>query len=56
MIKNYNKKVVEKIEKVSRELEIDIHKFKPKDCFGKEHMFGVFDNDGDYAEFITQRG
>lgn len=54
VILNYNKEVEEKIKKVSKELEIDINKFKPKDKKGKEHLLGVFDNDGNYDKFITQ--
>lgn len=54
VIDNYNKSVVEKIEKVCNERNIDINKFKPKDFKGKEHLLGVFDNDGNYSSFITQ--
>lgn len=54
IIDNYNKEVIEKIKKVSSELKIDINKFKPKDTKGIEHCLGLFDNDGEYEEFITQ--
>ena len=53
-IDEYNKKVIEKIKVASKELEIDIDKFKPKDSKGKEHIIGLFDFDGHYEEFITQ--
>lgn len=54
VIDNYNKKVLEKIKNVSEKLDIDIDKFKPKDKKGKEHLLGIFDNDGNYDKFITQ--
>lgn len=53
-IDNYNKKVLEKIKKVSEDLEIDIEKFSPKDKKGKKHIIGLFDFDGFYESFITQ--
>ena len=53
-IENYNKYVIEKIKKVSDELKINIDRYKPKDSKGKEHLIGVFDEDGKYKEFITQ--
>ena len=43
-----------KIKKVSKELEIDINKFKPKDTKGIEHMLGLFEHDASYSKFITQ--
>lgn len=55
VIDDYNKEVLEKIKKVSEKLEIDIEKFKPKDIKGKERILGVFDLDGEYTNFITQR-
>lgn len=54
VINRYNKYVENKIENVSKELEIPIEKFKPKDTKGKEHLLGVFDSDAHYDEFITQ--
>ena len=54
VIENYNKEVENRIKRVSEELGIDINKFKPKDKKGKEHLLGVFDNDGNYDKFITQ--
>ena len=54
IIENYNKKVEQKIKKVSEELKIDINKFAPCDKKGKPHLLGVFDNDGNYDKFITQ--
>lgn len=54
IIENYNKSVIEKIEKVSKELDIPIEKFKPKDKDGIEHILGVFEKDGTYENFITQ--
>lgn len=55
VINNYNKSVIEKIKKVSNELEIDINKFCPIDSKGIKHELGVFDHDAFYKEFITQR-
>ena len=55
VINNYNKSVIEKIKKVSNELEIDINKFCPTDSKGIKHELGVFDHDAFYKEFITQR-
>lgn len=54
VIEEYNKEVIERIKKVSEELDIDINKFKPKDIFGKEHLIGVFDHDASYNEFVSQ--
>lgn len=54
VINDYNNNVIKKIEKVSKELEIDINRFKPKDKKGIEHMLGLFEHDGSYNEFITQ--
>ena len=54
IIENYNKKVENKIKKVSKELDIDFNKFAPKDKDGISHLLGVFDNDGVYDKFITQ--
>lgn len=53
-IEKYNKKVLEKIEIASKELEIPIEKFAPEDSKGKKHIMGLFDFDGFYEEFITQ--
>lgn len=53
VIEDYNKKVVEKIERVSDMLKIDISKYKPKDKDGIEHLLGVFDHDASYKKFIT---
>lgn len=53
-IEEYNKKVLEKIDCVSKELEIDKEKFAPIDSNGKKHIIGLFDFDGFYEEFITQ--
>ena len=55
VIDNYNNFVERKIDFVSKTLKIDKEKFEPTDSKGEKHMLGVFDNDGQYAEFITQR-
>lgn len=54
VIEEYNKKVLKRIKEASSELDIPIEKFSPKDIKGVEHPLGVFDNDGNYLEFITQ--
>ena len=54
VIDNYNKSVFKRIENVSKELEIDKNKFMPKDKKEISHPLGVFENDNNYDEFITQ--
>lgn len=54
VIENYNKEVLKKIENVCFARNINIDKFKPKDKNGIEHLIGIFENDGNYTEFITQ--
>lgn len=54
VIDNYNKSVYQRIENVSKELKIDKNKFMPKDKKGIMHPLGVFENDNNYDEFITQ--
>ena len=54
VIENYNNFVENKINYVSKKLEIPIEKFAPKDSKGKSRMLGVFDFDGHYDKFITQ--
>lgn len=53
IIDEYNMKVLEKIKKVSNDLEIPIEKFSPVDKDGNEHTIGLFDLDGEYKEFKT---
>lgn len=55
VIDDYNKFVENKLKYVSKILDIDYEKYEPTDSKGKKHLLGVFDNDGEYAEFITQR-
>lgn len=54
VIKEYNEFVENKIKYVSKILEIPIEKFAPKDVKGVKHMLGLFDEDAEYEEFITQ--
>lgn len=54
VIEKYNKFVINKLKHVSKILEIPYDKFCPKDSKGQRHTLGVFENDGEYAEFITQ--
>lgn len=60
IIDEYNNSVIERIKKVSDELEIDINKFAPKDYKGISHMLGLFENETakgckyTYDAFITQ--
>ena len=53
VIENYNKNVIKKIEKVCKEMDLEIRRFMPTDIKGVEHCLGLFDNDGEYEEFIT---
>ena len=54
IIKEYNRQVIKRIENVSKILSIDINRFCPKDIKGEKRWLGVFDNDGEYEDFITQ--
>ena len=60
VIKDYNKKVIEKLKKVSHELGINVKRFAPQDKDGKRHILGIFENETKegrkftYDEFITQ--
>lgn len=60
IIKDYNKKVIERIKYVSEILKIPIDKYQPKDIKGVKHLLGVFECEtkkGDlftYKKFITQ--
>ena len=51
---NYNKSVKEKIEKVSKILNIPVEKYNPVDVKGKAHLLGEFTYEGRYDKFITQ--
>lgn len=60
VILDYNKKVKERIEHVSKKLGIAFSKYCPKDIKGVSHLLGVFEKEntenGEYSydEFITQ--
>lgn len=54
ILEKYNNSVIERIKNVAKELEIDVEKYMPKDTKGIKHILGVFENDGNYDEFITQ--
>ena len=60
IILDYNKKVLEKIDKVCDLLGLDKNLFNPKDKDGIVHTLGVFDHEGKkynkytYEKFITQ--
>ena len=45
IILDYNKKVEEKLYKISKKLKIDFNEYKPKDQKGNEHLIGLFDCD-----------
>lgn len=55
VILDYNNFVEKKINRVAKVLDIDVNKFMPTDQKGNKRMLGVFDFDGHYDEFITQR-
>ena len=54
VIENYNKNVIDKIKNVSKILDIPFEKFAPEDIYGERHILGVFENDENYEQFITQ--
>lgn len=54
VIKDYNNFVTNKIKLVSKKLKIKEDMFRPKDIYNKEHIIGIFENDENYEEFITQ--
>ena len=54
IIEHYNQTVKNRIGFVSRQLNIPIERFSPKDRKGKEHTLGLFEYEGTYQEFITQ--
>lgn len=54
VFEKYNKSVEEKIRFVSKILHIPFDKFAPEDVYGKRHLLGVFEFEGNYEEFITQ--
>lgn len=54
VIDDYNDFVIRKLHFVSEKLQIDFDKFAPYDIKGEKRILGVFDNDGNYDEFITQ--
>lgn len=59
VINDYNEEVKERIRKASKDLNIDIIKYMPKDIKGKSHPLGLFENETDetrkytYDEFVT---
>ena len=53
VIDDYNDFVKNKIEFVSKLLDIDINKYSPCDVHGVPHMLGLFDDDGHYEKFKT---
>ena len=62
IIKSYNDRVVEKLKKVSLDLNIPFSKFAPEDIKGHKHCLGLFekeetskvDTSYTYKEFITE--
>ena len=54
IIERYNQTVKNRINYVSKQLNIPLERFSPKDFKGKEHMLGLFEYEGTYQEFITQ--
>lgn len=51
--KNYNEKWIEKIKKVSKDRNIPLDYFMPKDINGNKHILGIWEDDGEYLEFRT---
>lgn len=54
VIEDYNKHVINLLNKASKDLEIPIDNFMPEDVKGNKRPLGVFDHDDEYKEFITQ--
>lgn len=62
VINDYNNKVLKKLNRVSKILEIPFENFSPQDSNGNKHCLGVFEkeftdkknHDFTYKEFITQ--
>ena len=54
VIEEYNEKVLNKLKRASKDLNIPLEKFMPEDIKGVKHPLGVFDSDGHYKKFITQ--
>lgn len=54
VISNYNNSVIEKLKKVSNDLNIPFEKFSPIDKDGIPHTLGLFENDANYEAIITQ--
>lgn len=54
IIDEYNKSVMDKIKKASEDLKIPIENFMPTDIKGRKRPLGIFENDAEYTQFITQ--
>lgn len=62
VIKSYNDRVIEKLKKVSKDLNIPFSKFAPEDIKGNKHCLGLFEKeytskvnkDYTYKEFKTE--
>lgn len=63
IIENYNKRVIDKLKKVSKDLGISFNKFSPTDIKGNNHTLGLFEKEYTsktekeytYKEFKTLR-
>lgn len=51
--KQHNDYVMRKINESAKANNIPLEMFMPKDKYGKQHILGSFDNDGNYEQFIT---
>lgn len=54
IIEEYNKSVKDKIKKASEDLKIPIENFMPVDIKQRKRLLGIFENDAEYTQFITQ--
>ena len=54
IFEDYNNNVLNKLQFVSKHLNIDYSYYSPKDRKGVEHPLGVFEFEGYYDKFITQ--
>lgn len=52
-INEYNKKVMEKVERASKRYRIDLSEYSPKNKYGVEKPIGIWEYEGKYKRFKT---
>jgi hypothetical protein len=53
VINAYNKKIIKKLRAACKDNGIDPALLSPADAAGVQHHLGIFDNDGNYEQFVT---